>query len=227
MLYNPKIPPKEELTPFNMMRQMIAERLAWSWKNIPHTFTKISVDASRLPALKAKFSDQLGGQLGLDSFFVWTAVEALKKYPILNSHCYKDDDGRYYYKQRDEIIVSLAVDTDNGLAVPDMPGLERKTPKQVFEKCLAIVEKARGRRLAMSDFGRGTFTVNNPGALGSEDGKGIINPPQVAMLSVYRSKDLAALPVQIAFDHRLLDLGPVSKFLAEVRRVIENFPEEI
>jgi 2-oxoisovalerate dehydrogenase E2 component (dihydrolipoyl transacylase) len=100
-----------------------------------------------------------------------------------------------------------------------------------------VVRKARGRQLSPDDLAGGTFTVNNPGALGSVVSTPIINYPQAAILSAeaVMKRPLivddaiairSMMNLEVSFDHRILDGGKTLHFLNAVKRRLESYTAE-
>ncbi len=100
-----------------------------------------------------------------------------------------------------------------------------------------LVRRAREGQLGPEDVAGGTFTVNNPGALGSVASTPIINHPQAAILS---AEAIVKRPVvvddaiairsmmnlEVSFDHRILDGGDAIRFLGAVKRRLEELGPE-
>ncbi len=220
----------EELTG---IRRAIANRMSASKREAPHAWTMVEVDVSGLAALrereKAAFAEREGINLTYLPFIVKAVVESLRENPVLNSAW---DEDRIILRKR--INVGVAVDLEDALIVPVIAGADELNLVGLARRIDDLVRRARGRRLGTEDVSGGTFTVNNPGALGSVVSTPIINHPQAAILS---AEAIVKRPVviddaiavrsmmnlEVAFDHRVLDGGAALKFLNAVKHRLEDY----
>ena len=218
------------------IRRAIANRMSASKREAPHAWTMVEVDVSGLAALrereKAAFAEREGINLTYLPFIVRTVVESLREHPVLNSVW---DEDRIILRKR--INVGVAVDLEDALIVPVITDADELNLVGLARKIDDLVRRARDRQLGTEDISGGTFTVNNPGALGSVVSTPIINHPQAAILSaeaiVKRPvviDDAIALRsmmnVEVSFDHRVLDGGAALKFLNSVKSRLEAYGPE-
>jgi 2-oxoisovalerate dehydrogenase E2 component (dihydrolipoyl transacylase) len=136
--------------------------------------------------------------------------------------------------QRKRINIGVAVDLEDALIVPVIPDADELNVLGLARKIDEAVKKARGGQLSLEDVSGGTFTVNNPGALGSVVSVPIVNHPQVAILS---AEAIVKRPVvvddaiairsmvnlEVSFDHRVTDGGEVLRFLNAVKGRLEAY----
>ena len=228
----------EDLT---SIRRAIANRMASSKAEIPHAWTLVEVDMTGLAALrereKASFAAREGAKLTYLPFIVKAAVEALKEHPVLNSVW--DGDRIVLRKQ---INLGIAVDLEEGaLIVPVVRNADELNLVGLARRIDDLVKRARAGRLGTEDISGGTFTVNNPGSLGSVASTPIINHPQAAIL---QAEAVVKRPVvvddaggeaiairsmmnlEVSFDHRILDGGTALRFLNAVKRRLEGYGPE-
>ncbi len=225
------------LTP---MRRAIANRMSLSKREAPHAWTMVEVDVSGLVALRGRekeaFAEREGVKLTYLPFIVKAVVGSLKENPILNSVW---DGDRILLRK--EINIGIAVDLDDALIVPVLRDADGMNLTGLARSIDEIVRKARSRQLSPDDVSGGTFTVNNPGALGSVISTPIINHPQAAILS---AEAIVKRPVvvehdggeaiairsmmnlEVSFDHRVLDGGAALRFLNVVKRQLEGYTPE-
>jgi 2-oxoisovalerate dehydrogenase E2 component (dihydrolipoyl transacylase) len=223
-----------ELTP---IRRAIANRMALSKREAPHAWSLVEADVSGLVALreriKEEFDEREGVKLTYLPFIVRAVIEGLKEHPVLNSVW----DGDRIILRR-QTNVGVAVDLEEGaLIVPVIRDADELNILGLARKIDEVVRKARNRDLSPDDVSGGTFTVNNPGSLGSVVSTPIINYPQAAILS---AEAVVKRPVvvddaiairsmmnlEVSFDHRVLDGGAALRFLNTVKRRLESYTPE-
>ena len=218
------------------IRRAIANRMSTSKREAPHAWTMVEVDASGLVALrereKAAFVEREGVKLTYLPFIVKAVVESLKENPVLNSVW---DGDRIILRKR--INIGVAVDLEDALIVPVVPDADELNITGLARRIDALVKRARAGELGTEDVTGGTFTVNNPGSLGSVVSTPIINHPQAAILS---AEAMVKRPVviddaiairsmmnlEVSFDHRILDGGAALRFLNAVKGRLESHGPE-
>jgi 2-oxoisovalerate dehydrogenase E2 component (dihydrolipoyl transacylase) len=215
------------------IRRAVANRMSASKREAPHAWTMVEVDVSGLVALREREKDVFAGREGVKltylPFIVQAVVESLKENPVLNSVW--DGDRIILRKQ---INIGVAVDLEDALIVPVIAGADELNILGLARKIDDLVRRARAGQLGTEDVSGGTFTVNNPGALGSVVSTPIINHPQAAILSaeaiVKRPvviEDAIAIRsmmnLEVSFDHRILDGGAALKFLNAVKQRLEAY----
>jgi 2-oxoisovalerate dehydrogenase E2 component (dihydrolipoyl transacylase) len=223
----------EEVVEPSAIRKTIARRMVESKHTAPHAWTMVEADVTGLVALreqvKAEFKRKEGVDLTYLPFFIKAVVEALKQYPVLNASWVDD---KIVYKKR--INISIAVATDDALAVPVIHDADRLSIAGLAHAINDLAARARSGRLSLADVQGGTFTVNNTGAFGSILSQPIINAPQAAILSV---ESIVKRPVVIgdaiairsmvnlclSLDHRLLDGWVAGQFLKAVKERLQSF----
>jgi 2-oxoisovalerate dehydrogenase E2 component (dihydrolipoyl transacylase) len=215
------------------IRRAIANRMSASKREIPHAWTMVEADVTGLVALresiKDEFAEREGVRLTYLPFIVGAVIGGLKQHPVLNSVW---DGDRIV--QRKRINIGVAVDLEDALIVPVIPDADELNVLGLARKIGEAVKKARSGQLSLEDVSGGTFTVNNPGALGSVVSVPIVNYPQAAILSaeaiVKRPMvvgDAIAIRsmvnLEVSFDHRVTDGGAVLRFLHAVKGGLEAY----
>jgi 2-oxoisovalerate dehydrogenase E2 component (dihydrolipoyl transacylase) len=218
------------------IRRAIANRMSASKREAPHAWTMVEVDVSGLVALRERekeaFTEREGVKLTYLPFIVKAVVESLKVNPVLNSVW---DGDRVILRKR--INIGVAVDLEDALIVPVIADADESNILGLARKIEDLVRRARARNLGTDDVSGGTFTVNNPGSLGSVVSTPIINHPQAAILS---AEAIVKRPVviddaiairsmmnlEVSFDHRVLDGGAALKFLNAVKHRLEAYGPE-
>jgi 2-oxoisovalerate dehydrogenase E2 component (dihydrolipoyl transacylase) len=217
------------------IRRTIARRMLESKHTIPHAWTMVEADVTKLvafrQAVKTDFKRREGVDLTYLPFFVKAVAEALKQYPQLNA-AWVDD--RIHLKRG--IHIGIAVATDDALVVPVIRDADRLSIAGLAHAIHDLATRARSGRLTVEDVQGGTFTVNNTGAFGSILSQPIINPPQAAILSV---EAIVKRPVVVddaiairsmvnlclSLDHRVLDGWVCGQFLQAVKARLHSFDQ--
>ncbi|WP_119069539.1 dihydrolipoamide acetyltransferase family protein [Rubrobacter indicoceani] len=233
----------DETMPLTSIRRAISNRMSRSKHEAPHAWTMVEVDMTGLVKLreasKGSFEKREGISLTYLPFIIEAVAASLKEHPVVNSVW--GEDGILL---RRDLNVGVAVDIEdaadarNGaLVVPVIRRADGYSVTGLARKTSELVKKARKRQLTPDDLSGGTFTVNNPGALGSVVSVPIINHPQAAILSaeaiVKRPVVLeemgdaiavrSMMNLEISFDHRIFDGGVALRFLDTVKRRLEGY----
>jgi 2-oxoisovalerate dehydrogenase E2 component (dihydrolipoyl transacylase) len=219
------------LVPLTPARKLIAKRMVESLATAPHAWTMVEVDVTKLWRWRAQEKDRFlaerGYALTLLPFFIFAAVQALKKQPLLNARY--TDDGILVHR---EINVSIAIGLDTNLIVPVIREADSLSIGGLAIAAGRLIEKARAGRLGADDMSGGTFTVNNTGANGSILSKPILNGGQagiVTMEAVVKRpvvvNDAIAIRqmmnVCLSLDHRVIDGTIANAFLGDLKRRLE------
>jgi 2-oxoglutarate dehydrogenase E2 component (dihydrolipoamide succinyltransferase) len=222
----------EERVKMTRLRSRIAERMkeAQNTAAILTSFNEVNLKAvmDLRAKYKEQFEEQHGVKLGLMSFFVRAACDALRKYPIVNASL--DGDEIIYHGYQD---IGIAVSTERGLMVPVLRDAGTMTLADVERGIREYATKARDGRIALEDLQGGTFTITNGGTFGSLLSTPLLNPPQSAILGMHAIKDrpvveqgeILARPmmyVALSYDHRIIDGKDAVLFLVALKDALED-----
>lgn len=227
----------DETIPVTAIRKTIAKRMLKSKQEIPHAWIMVECDVTNLvryrDQIKEEFKKKEGIHLNYLPFFIKSVVEALKEFPTLNSQWAED-----HIIVKKAVHISIAVATDRALFVPVIKDADQKSIYGLAKAVDELVKKTREGSLTLEDLTGGTFTVNNTGSFGSILSAPIINPPQVAILSVeavvkrpiiidnmIAVRDM--MNICLSLDHRVLDGLVCGRFLKRVKQKIEGYGMEI
>ncbi len=218
-----------ERVPVRSIRRATAKQMAVSWHQIPHVTSQGEVDITKLEAFRQKQKaavEAKGGKLTLTVFALKAAVTALKSYPNFNATF---DTGAGEIILKHYFHIGVAVDTDDGLIVPTIRDVDRKSITELGIELNDLVRRAHQRKISLEEMQGGTFTITNIGALGGEHFTPIINYPQVAIMGmgaarmkpvvvekregVYDVVPRLILPIVVTIDHRVLDGADAHRFL--------------
>ena len=230
--------PGDRVEPWSRIRKLTAEHMVMSRRVSPHVNTIFEIDYTRIAQLRAKkkkeYADR-GVNLTYLAFIAKAIADALRRHPTVNAAV----SGENTVLRRD-INLGIAVALDWGLIVPVIKHADELSLLGVARAINDLGERARTKKLSPDDVQRGTFTITNPGVFGSVIGTPIINQPQAAILCVGTiEKQPAVITVDgtdtlavrtkgmlsLAFDHRIVDGADADRFMADVKRSLQEFPE--
>ena len=228
----------DRVEPWSRIRKLTAEHMVMSRRVSPHVNTIFEIDYTRVAQLRAKKKQEYaerGVNLTFLAFIAKTAADALRRHPTLNAAV----SGESTVLRRD-INLGIAVALDWGLIVPVIRRADELSLLGVARAINDLGERARGKKLSPDEVQKGTFTITNPGVFGSLIGTPIINQPQSAILCVGSiEKQPAVITVDgtdtiavrtrgmlsLAFDHRIVDGADADRFMADVKKALQEFPE--
>ena len=234
--------PGDELVPMTRMRSIIAQRMVDSKRTSAHVHTVFKIDMSRIVRLrekeKSKYEQRNGVKLTYMPFISRAVIATLRKMPIVNASM--EGDAIRYHKN---INLGIAVALDWGLIVPVIRQAEDKSFLGIARAIVDLAERARAKKLKPEEVGSGTFTITNPGIFGEQFGTPVINQPESAILGVgglfkeptvvtdENGSDSIAIRsiirLTLGFDHRIIDGADAGKFMAELKKYLENWSEDI
>jgi 2-oxoglutarate dehydrogenase E2 component (dihydrolipoamide succinyltransferase) len=227
---------REERVKMTRLRKRIAERLKEAQNTAAMLTTFNEIDMTNVMAARKKFQNDFekrhGCRLGFMSFFVKACVVALQELPAVNGEI---DGEELIYKNYYDI--GVAVGTEQGLVVPVLRDVDKKSFADVEKGITELGLKARDGKLGMDELTGGTFTITNGGVYGSLMSTPILNPPQSGILGMHKidrrpvavGDSIAIRPmmyVALSYDHRIIDGREAVTFLVRVKECIEN-PERI
>ena len=217
--------------PLKGIRKTIAVNMSRANNEIAHVTSMDDADITELNNLKEKEkknAEEKGIKLTFLPFIIKAVVAGLKAYPIINSTL-EDEEIiiKKYYN------IGVAVETEYGLVVPVVKGVDQKSILDLAKEIFDLAEKAKSRKIDLGDLKGGTFTITNYGSIGGSYGTPIINYPEAAILGIGRAKDMAVvvdskmvirkiLPLSLTFDHRILDGAVAGRFLNEIKKHLED-----
>ncbi len=231
-----------EVVPMSVMRKKIADHMVMSKRTSAHVHGIFEIDATRIvkvrETMKNKFEQATGNKLTYTPFFARAVIHAIRKWPIINSSV--EGDNIHYHPA---INLGIAVALDWGLIVPVVKSAEERSFVGLQRAISDLGERARTKKLKPEEVQGGTFTITNPGIFGAEFGLPIINQPQVAILGVggIKKKPVVVtdrdgndsiairsmMHMSIGYDHRIIDGAVADQFMADLKKFLENWNEEV
>lgn len=226
--------PEGRLVKPSGMRRLIAERMAASRREAAQTEMVVSIDATRLLAAKeargAEIENEAGARLTITDLLLQVIAAALSSHPDLNTRW--TPEGILYL---DAIHMGVAMAVEDGLVVPVIRDIGRKTLAQVTRERARLVERGRAGALGPDELEGSTITVSSLGMFGVEEFTAILNPPESAILAVgaILERPVAVdgrvvvrpvMKVTLSYDHRVIDGATAARFLKTLRELAEAPP---
>jgi len=223
--------PEQRVT-MTRLRARVAERLVQAQQTAAILTTFNEVDLSAVTALrnryKAQFEKTYGVRLGLLSFFVKAAVEALQRFPIMNASV--DGADIIYHGYYD---IGMAVSSPRGLVVPILRNCDQLGMADIERGIIDFGRKAKDGTLSFEELTGGTFSITNGGVFGSLLSTPILNPPQSAILGMHKVQDrpmvvngeVVVRPMMylaLSYDHRIIDGRDAVQFLVAIKDTLED-----
>jgi pyruvate dehydrogenase E2 component (dihydrolipoamide acetyltransferase) len=231
-----------DLVPMNHMRKIIAQRMVESRRTSAHVHCMFEVDITRIVQLRNKtksaFEKRHGARLTFMPFFSRAAIITLQQFPIVNASI-EGENIRYHR----HVNLGIAVALDWGLIVPVLKNADDLNFLGLQRGISDLGERARNKKLKPEEVDGSTFTITNPGQFGAVFGLPIINQPNSAIMGVGGitkapmvvtdddgNDSIAVRSVvhlTLGYDHRLIDGAVADQFMAQVKKTLENWTEEI
>ncbi|PTX60253.1 pyruvate dehydrogenase E2 component (dihydrolipoamide acetyltransferase) [Melghirimyces profundicolus] len=223
----------EERIPLRGMRRTIAKRMVQSKYTAPHVTVMDEVDASELVEVR-KWAKQMAEQRGIKltylPFVIKALTAALREFPTLNASI--DDE-------KEEIVIKkyyhmgIATATEDGLVVPVIKDVDRKSIFQLADEIRDLVTRTRERKAGVDELKGSTFSITNIGSFGGQFFTPIINYPEVAIFGMGKMAERPVavdgevvirpmMNVSLSIDHRLIDGDVAARFLNRVKELLEN-----
>ena len=223
----PAAPPSAaEDIPLRGMRKVIAERMYQSLQGSAQLTISTEVDVTQLIDRRQEVRQEFN--VTYTDFIVQACAHALRQHPRMNASL----EGNIIHVHND-IHVGLAVALDEGLIVPVVRDVDKKSLKDIAAQAKTLAEKARASQLKLEEVSGGTFTVSNLGMYGVDAFTPIINAPQSGILGVgrivekpviYRGEvtKRSMMVLSLTFDHRVIDGAPAGAFLQTVADLLAH-----
>jgi len=213
-----------KLEKLSKIRVLGSKNMSASWASIPHVthFEEAEMKAINLCRSKEKVSPL--------AFFVKIISSAINEHKIFNSSLIQNDQ----ILIKDYVNIGIAVDTPDGLVVPVVKDTINKNIQEISTEISALADKARNKKLLTTDLEGSTFTISSLGKIGGTGFTPIINPPEVGIIAISRSKKLVkmlngkpteveVIPFSLSYDHRVINGADAGKFMDKIRDMIENY----
>ena len=217
-----------EVVPLSAMRRIVAERMLLSKQTIPCYYLEMDADVTDLVCLRNKMNARQDAQkVTFNDFIVKACAVALRAFPPVNSRWVEGG-----IERRAEVNIGFAVALDEGLVVPVVRNVDRKSLAQVAAEAAGLVERARSKRLQPDEYQGGCLTISNLGMYGIRSFIPVVNPGESAILGLGMIEDRVVfrqggiqvrkiMTLTLAGDHRIVDGAVGAQFLEAIRDALE------
>jgi len=222
----------ERRVPMTRLRARIADRMVEAQQTAALLTSFNEVDLTEVMRLRKQyregFEKKYGVRIGYMSFFVKAAIEALRKFPVVNASVEGSDIVYHDYYD-----VGIAVSTERGLLVPILRNAEAMSFADIEKQIVDYATRARDGQIQIGELTGGTFTITNGGVFGSLMSTPIINPPQSAILGMHKIQERPMVVdgeirirpmmyIALTYDHRIIDGREAVQFLVSVKESLED-----
>ena len=221
-----------EVIPLSRIKKLSGKHLSKAWTTIPHVTQFDEVNIDQLEKFR-KNQKEKNIKLSPLVFIMKAVVQVLKRYPNFNASL--DESGENLILKK-YFNLGIAVDTPNGLVVPVIKDVGKKSLMELSEELIEISERAREGKLDSSEMKGAGFTISSLGGIGGTHFTPIINSPEVAILGVSRTQikpvwngssfePSSMIPLALSYDHRVIDGAEGARFMVELNQVLRNIME--
>ena len=230
----PKLPTERtRREKISKLRKAVVQAMDISNTLIPATTVMDEFDVTELVKMRTSYKEKNPNadvKITYLPLIIKALILTLKKYPIFNSS-YDHETEEIVYK--DFFNIGIAVDTENGLIVPNIKDADQKSILELAKEIEVLAQNARERKTQLADLQNTTFSVTNYGAFGSKLGTPVIKHPEVAILGmgaitkkpVVIDNEIVIrdiFPVSLTIDHRIIDGGDAGRFLVELKKYLSD-----
>ncbi len=224
--------------PLSRIKKLSGAHLQRIWQTVPQVTQFDQADITELEAFRKQQVARAGEQaakMTLLPFILKAVVAALRRYPEFNASL--DASGAQLIL-KSFINIGVAMDTSEGLVVPVLRDVDRKSVTALSTELAELSQRARNRKLSAADMQGGCFTVSSLGGIGGTGFTPIVNAPEVAILGVARAAiqpvyqadqfvPRLMLPLALSYDHRVIDGAQgarcarhLSELLSDIRQLL-------
>ncbi|GAB4274759.1 MAG: dihydrolipoyllysine-residue acetyltransferase [Methylomicrobium sp.] len=226
-----------EVMPLSKIKRLTGQNLTRVWLNLPLVTHHDEADITELEAFRNRINSENTGNCKVTGliFITKALAAALKQFPQFNASLSPNGESLILKKY---CHIGIAVDTPNGLVVPVLRDVDRKSIYELSAELAELSEKARAGKLMPNQMQGGCMTISSLGGIGGTAFTPIVNAPEVAILGVTRAKmqpvwdgnafqPRLMLPLDLTYDHRVIDgaeaarfMVKLTQFLSDIRRLI-------
>ena len=222
---------KPTVIPYRGRRKQIGQKMAQSLYSIPQCTHYEEIDVTNLLSMRTEWK-QVKKNVSATAYFIKAISIALKEYPIFNATLIEKEELIHLHNEHH---IGIATDTEDGLIVPVIKNVEKKSLTQIHEELKDLTVKAQQNKLTIKEMTGSTFTISNVGPLGGSIGATpIINPPEVGLVAFHKTKKRpivndqdeivvrSMMNISMSFDHRVADGATAVAFTNKLSSLIEK-----
>ena len=221
-----------EIIPLSRIKKISGKHLTHCWTTIPHVTQFDEVNIEQMEQFR-QHQKERNIKLSPLVFIMKAVVQVLKNHPNFNASLDKNGENLVIKKY---FNLGIAVDTPNGLVVPVVRDVGKKSLIELAKELKETSERAREGLLKPEEMRDAGFTISSLGGIGGTQFTPIINSPEVAILGVSRTQikpiwngesfePSAMLPLALSYDHRVIDGAEGARFMADLNQVLRNITE--
>jgi pyruvate dehydrogenase E2 component (dihydrolipoamide acetyltransferase) len=221
-----------EVKPMSNIRRKTAEHLSAAWA-APHVTQHDKADVTGVEEFRKAYSakaEKQGAKITVTSIVIKIVALAIEKFPQFASSVDMANESIVYKKY---VHIGVAVDTPNGLLVPVIRDVDKKSISDIAMELTTLSQKARDRKLSLDEMSGGVFSITNLGGIGGTSFTPIVNQPEVAILGLSRTaiepvwkgenfEPRPMLPLSLSYDHRVIDGADAARFLRFIADALEQ-----
>ena len=220
-----------EVKPLSKINKLTGKFLHRNWVTIPHITQFDEADITSLEAFRKQSNkdyEKEGIKFTLLSFIMKAVAAGLKKHPRFNSSLEPSGENLI---MKNYFHIGIAVDTPDGLVVPVVRDVDKKSIVDISIELREISVKARDKKLKPSDMQGGCMTISSLGGIGGTNFTPIVNAPEVAILGVSRAsmkpvwngsefEPKLMCPLSLSYDHRVVDGADGARFVTYISHLL-------
>jgi 2-oxoglutarate dehydrogenase E2 component (dihydrolipoamide succinyltransferase) len=231
----------DTVEPMDKIRRLTAEHMVLAKRVAPHVHSFVEIDFSSIDKVRAankgKWAQQ-GARVSYTAFVAWAVSRALREFPMVNSAV---SGNNVIY--RGNVNLGMAVDLNPGLIVPVVRDADHLSLVGIGNKIVDLADRARAKQLMPDEIQGATFSITNPGVLGTLAGlpvipkgtsailgTGAIEKRVVVVTDPTTGTDAMAIRKRaiftLGYDHRIVDGADSARFLSRLKEILEDFPED-
>ena len=221
-----------EIIPLSRIKKISGKHLTHCWTTIPHVTQFDEVNIEQMEQFR-QHQKERNIKLSPLVFIMKAVVQVLKNHPNFNASLDENSENLVIKKY---FNLGIAVDTPNGLVVPVVRDVGKKSLIELAKELKETSERAREGLLKPEEMRDAGFTISSLGGIGGTQFTPIINSPEVAILGVSRTQikpiwngesfePTAMLPLALSYDHRVIDGAEGARFMADLNQVLRNITE--
>tara|TARA_Y100001970_G_scaffold265832_1_gene353849 strand:+ start:119 stop:1285 length:1167 start_codon:yes stop_codon:yes gene_type:complete len=211
---------KYSLKKMSKIQVLGAKNVQAAWNSIPHVTHFDEINMTNINRIKKETN------YNPLVFMIDALAKALIDFPIFNSSLIEG----HQILEKEYINIGIAVDTEDGLVVPVIRDADKLSLKEISEEIKKLADKARMKKLLNTDLANRTITISSLGKLGGLGFTPIINPPDVAIISISKTfkrlilaEELDIMPIAMSYDHRVINGADAGRFMVFLKELLDNY----